>query len=334
MTMQVVDSGNLIEFVQTGKVPEFKPPESAAPAPVKDTAPASDPKVTASPESAPKGTPQRDGDGKFTKAAEPDKNAPTAATAGKDGEEDALPERAQARIDKKHRAMREAEEREQVALRRLQDAERRAEEAERKLRGEPKSEPAQTRELTAPKPEDFKTVAEYADAVVDYKLKKRADDEAKQRQVEEQAERERAFLRRLSEAKAKHDDWDSVVSALTGSQGDQVPVDVIAYIQESEQGADLLYHLAKHPDTLDRLRKLSPRRFIAELGKLEDRLVTPPEPKAEPKAAEPEKPKAQVSKAPAPIAPLDLGGAAPVAKDPAQMSVAELREYRREHRQA
>ena len=322
MAVQVVTNENMVEFIQTGKVPEFKPPEPAQAAPKSDAEPPAKPAVERAP------------DGKFTKAEKPDTNAPTAPNAGKEDHEveDAdLPERAQKRIGQKHRLWKEAQEETARERNLRQAAEKRAEEAERKLNtSNPKSDPVQTEALTAPKPEDFKTVAEYADALVDYKLAKRVADEAKQRQADEKAAREREFVKRLNVVKAKHDDFVEVVSRLSDSGADSVPVDVVEYLQESEVGPDLMYHLAKHPDTLDRLRKLSPRRFIAELGKLEDKLTAPPAREPDPKEPEPTlPPTAKVSKAPAPIAPLDAAGTSPVSKDPSQMSVQELREYRR-----
>jgi hypothetical protein len=99
------------------------------------------------------------------------------------------------------------------------------------------------------------------------------------------------------------------------------PPHIAVYIAESPIGPKIGYHFAKHPEDFDRISKLSPIRAIAELGKLEDRLEKP-------KAKEPEADTPAVSRAPSPIKPLE-GSAAAVQKDPAKMTIQELREYER-----
>jgi hypothetical protein len=89
------------------------------------------------------------------------------------------------------------------------------------------------------------------------------------------------------------------------------------------------YELAKNRDEFDRIAKLPPIRAIAALGKLEDKLFS----KAAPEAKAPAAPATQVSRAPAPITPLE-GKSTTVAKDPSQMSFAELRAHRQAERAA
>jgi hypothetical protein len=104
-------------------------------------------------------------------------------------------------------------------------------------------------------------------------------------------------------------------------------------MQESEFGADLLYHLAKHPDTLERFRKLSPRRFIAELGKLETKWEKPAGAETttlSQAAAATTTASPAVSKAPAPIAALASDKSTVVHKDPSTMTFKELREFERQ----
>lgn len=334
---QVVDAANLLEFTKTGKVPEFKPPVTEPPKsePEQAAAPAKDPT-----KEAPKQEAVRNDKGQFTKPPEGDKTAATAATAeqekhegGDDLSEADLPEKVRKVIGKKHRAMKEAEEREQLALRRANQAELRAAEVERKLRDQ-KSGPAQTEEAKPPKAEDFASVAEYADALVDFKLKQREIEERKQREADEKAVRERTFVSRMRDYQAANADFQDALKTLEGSDLDQVPRDMTEFIQESEVGPALLHHLAKHPSTLDRIRNLPSRRMFVELGRLEDQLSRPVD-TPKPKESEPEPPakaktETQVSRAPAPIAPLDTAGIAPVAKKPEDMSPAELREFRRQ----
>lgn len=341
---QVVNSENLIEFVQTGKAPQFKPP--AAPGPDRPVAPpinGTDASVPASPSAAPAPTPKepvRDASGKFTKPPEGDKTTPAAASSDKDedGEAD-LPEVVRRKIDKKHRQLKEAEEFAKSEWRRAHEAEQRAEQLEQRLKAFEKSGPAsEPKAPKEPKPEDFTTVGEYTDALVTYRVDQRLREEkAKVEREAEQREREareREFGKRMSEARAKHDDFEEVLRSIKGTDLERVHMDVVEYIQESDHGPDLLYHLAKNPDVLDRLRKLSPRRFVAELGKLEAKWEVPAAPAAKdetPTLSQVATPTATpVSKAPAPIAPLNTAGVAPVAKKPEDMSVQELREYRRQ----
>lgn len=345
MVATVVDSSNLIEFVQTGKVPAFKPPEPAKPAGGAAPAAGSQGIPGTSPESPPQQ--QRGADGKFTAAKEGDTTStaasktPQAPLAGEnDGEKD-LTEVVRQKINTQHRLRKEAEERERRETLRAIEAERRAEKLQQELEASrpksgPPSEPQAPKE---PKPEDFTTVQEYTDALVSYRVDQRLreKDAQAQREAEQKAAEARAreFGNRIAETRTKHDDFDEVLGSLKNTDLDRVHADVTEYLQESEHGGELLYHLAKNPDVLDRLRKLTPRKFIAELGKLETKF----EAQAPSGQAGKETPtltqvaapaSAPVSKAPAPIAPLDTAGIAPVAKKPEDMTVAELREFRRQ----
>lgn len=346
MTMQVLTSENFTEFVSTGKVPEFKPPEAPKPGEIPPVDGKNGAKQADSSNPAEKSdAPARGPDGKFTKAADGDKTTPTdkaakTADAGADEGDDDLPEAARRRIGKKHRQMKEAEEFASSAYRARLAAEERAEKAEAKLReSQTKSQPATvTQEGKPPKPEDFATVAEYTDALVEYRVTKRfADEKAQaeqQRAADEKAAREREFAKRMNATKAEFPDFEEVLQSISGTELDQVPGDVIEYMQESDVGPKLIYHLAKNPDVLERFRKLSPRRFIAELGKLEASWEKPPTDKvSEAKLSEAAAVSSAVSKAPAPIQALGSDASAVVKKDPATMTFQELREYERQRAQ-
>lgn len=333
MAMQVVTSENLQQFVQTGSVPEFKPPEAKAAEPA-TAKPASG--ESKQPEEQKPGETARDAAGRFTKQEPADKNPSAAPKADDDEGGDDLPEHARKVIGKKHRQMKEAEEFAREQWRAKQAAEERAEKLQRQLEEQnAKSRPAAAK-AEKPKPEDFATVAEYTDALVEYRVaeKLQAEREKSEREAAEQAaaERARQFGERIAKAKEKHADFEEVVSSITGTEIDRVHKDVVEYLQESEFGADLLYHLAKNPKDLDRFRKLSPRRFIAELGKLEAKLESVPDPPTTTtlsQAAATATAQPAVSKAPAPIAALSSDKSTVVNKDPATMSFKELREYER-----
>lgn len=339
--MQVVTSENYQQLVTTGRVDEFKPPEAAKPADGGNGAEVAKPATT---ESTPSGSnPPRDESGRFTKAEEAGKSSTAVGAKPTEPDDDEggdnLPEHARKVIGKKHRAMKEAEEFGRQQWTRAQAAETRAEQLERQLQeSKAQSRPATATAAKEPQPGDFATVAEYTDALVKYRvaeeLKTRDAEAAQRRQAEEKAAREAAFAQQIAAAKEKHEDFAEVVGKLSGTELDRVHTDVIEYIQESEQGAELLYHLATNPKDLDRFRKLSPRRFIAELGKLEAKLEAPatPKPSDTPtlsQAATTTTPPV-VSKAPAPIAALSSDKSTVVNKRPEEMSFRELREFERQ----
>lgn len=319
--MQVVTNDNMAEFIQNRTVPDFVPPKVDAKA-----------EVIAEPAKADvsKETPPRGEDGKFVKADDVAADAaekaakPAVDDEGDDPDGDGLTEHARRVIGKKHRRMKDAEEFARQLYGDKTAAEKRAEEAERKLaERDSKSRPDSDKDSKEPKAEDFKTVGEYTDALVEYRLEKKwAEREAKQVQErQEQAARtaQDALNTRIAATVKELPDYAEVIA----ESDIDLPPHMAVYVAESPIGPKLGYHLAKHPEDFDRISKLSPIRAIAELGKLEDRLEKPAKAK-EPEADE----KPATSRAPSPIKPLE-GNSAQVTKDPAKMTIQELREYER-----
>lgn len=314
--MQVVDSQNMQQLVTTGSVPEFVAPTASTP--------------ESKPDEQPRGA-----DGKFVAkegGEEPQAEGgdkPAVTEGADDGGDDVanLTEHARKVIGKKHRAMKEAEEwgRQQYLSRRA--AEERAAEVERKLQDlESKSRPAPVESSSKePKPDDFKTVGEYTDALVEWKFAERERKQAEDKAKAEQQAVIAAHAARIEAAKVEIPDFEEVISR----NGElEIPRHVSDFIVNSDMGAKLMYHLGQNPEEAQRIAKLSPIRGIAELGKLEDRLTPKGSMKSE-KTPEPATP--AVSKAPAPITPLSSApSATPTHKDPATMSFKELREYERQ----
>jgi len=338
---QVLNSENLIESITTGKVPEFKPPTAAAPeAPkpeVKPTdSPVATPAVTTAAETKTVETPPRGEDGKFVKA---DQTADAAAKAADDGKKaDAdddvvLTKKIERLINKKHRAMIEAEEFATGEARRAIAAEQRAADLQRQideLRGTKSG--SETRGAgpagDEPKPEDFNTVGEYTRALVKYEAKQAGKSAAQNAEVSRQQAQANEvigqFVERQKSFKKATPDYEEALEAADF----EIPNIAQQYLVESEFGPQLAYHLAKNPDVAASLRKLSPARVIAQLGKLETQFEKPVEP------AKSAAPAANgVSKAPAPIQPLEAKST-PVQKDPSQMNFQELRAYRQAQAQA
>jgi hypothetical protein len=326
---QVVTNENMLEFIQNRQVPEFKAPEGADAANPSET-PAEGTKVETA----------RGADGKFVKADEemPAKAEEPAAKAADDEEHDddgaKLSDAVKRKIDKivakKHRAMKEAEEfgRDEYNARRA--AEARAEALQRQideLKGAKSGTGPASDKGDEPKPEDFKTVGEYAKALTKYEVaqaeKAKSAEKAKQTQAQQIQDAAEKLGERVADFAKSVPDYSEVMESADWD----VPPHVQAYFVDSENPGLLGYHLAKHPDEYDRIAKLSPIRAFAELGKLEDKL-TAKKPEVPTGPAAP-----QVSRAPAPITPLE-GKSTTVAKDPSQMSFAELRAHRLAERAA
>lgn len=336
---QVVTNENMQDFIQNRSVPEFKAPEgnpadkakadsaAATAAAEADSAAA----VDAAKESAPRDLTT----GKFVKAdgERSPKEDEAAKAAGDDDEEDAdLPERVRRQIGKKHRAMKEAEEFGREEYRARKAAEDRAAALEQELNAlKSKSGPKPEKGADAPKPEDFKTVAEYADALTDYLLEKKlAAREAKREQEQTKTAQQREIEKtqaNLAEQveKLKKDipDFEDVVESIPDEF--QIPPVMARYFV---QNPVMLYHLQKSdPKELQRLVKLPPIDAIERLGELKTQYIKKPE------SAAPAGASVRVSRAPAPITPLE-GNSTTVTKDPSQMTFAELRAHRQAERAA
>lgn len=329
---QVLTSENMVEFIQTRQVPEFKAPEAKAEA-AKPSEPAAAEAAKPDPQQAKTAEQPRGEDGKFVKAeakAESEKVDDTAAKAADDEEDADLPERVRRQIGRKHRQMKEAEEFARSEYAERKAAEERAAALQRELEElKSKSGPKPEKGADAPKPEDFKTVAEYADALTDYLLEKklaareakRSEEQTKTAQQREIEKTQADLAERVEKLKKDIPDFEDVVESIP-DEFSMPPVMARYFVQNPV----MLYHLQKSdPKELQRLVKLPPIDAIERLGELKAQYVT----KKEPAAA----PVARVSKAPAPITPLD-GSSTTVPKDPSQMTFQELRAHREAERRA
>lgn len=102
------------------------------------------------------------------------------------------------------------------------------------------------------------------------KLIGKAQEEAK---IAIQRERQMAQLdNRIKEARKDLSDWEEVMKQAE-EDGVQVQNDTAAFIAESDSGPRVAYYLAKNPEVHERINALSPMRRLAELGKLEDKLM-------------------------------------------------------------
>lgn len=171
----------------------------------------------------------------------------------------------QERMDEKTRLQREAE--------RERDAERAEKEALR----------AEIEALRAKVPQDDPSDDSYIEEIVERRLT--------QREQERRAlEQETTWAQRQATAAEKYDDYFEAV--IEGADKGTWPCTALMAdtMKTSELGADVAYHLAKHPDEARRIAALDPISQVRELGKLEVKLtLTPavPKPKTATDAPEP-----------------------------------------------
>lgn len=198
----------------------------------------------------------------------------------------------------------EAEARETKERERAEKAEKRAAELEAKLAPAPAP-----KDEGEPKRDSYASDDEYATAVIDHRVEKKlAERDKTQREAAERVEQEKladSWKSRVVELKKEVPDYDDIIGA------SQVKVHnaVRDAIFESEAGPRILIHIAQTDGEAERLAKMTVTRAVKEIGKLEDKFLKKPEPKAEQKQ-EPKK-EVEISKAPAPITPLK-GASSPV----------------------
>ncbi len=332
---KVVSGTGMVEFVQTGKHQTIDGGDKKRPAPPPEKTPEAKAAIAQA---------------EAETAAEMDPKPETKEETGLEAGDEDLAERAQQRISKKHREMKQAEALANKLRAELEDSEnfsksqyqraQAAEEEATRLKAElgelrSKTPAVEKTGLVKPDAKDPKyydekgqfKAFEYAEDLSGYSATKAVEDDRK-RQTEERSKAEQeqavaAFNARLEKAREKYPDWKAVV----GGADTQVPLYIQQYMVESDYGGDLGYYFAKHPDETARIFKLSPIKAIAEIGKLEVQW----EPKAAPpKAEEPIVPKVPSGGAPAPIKPLLGSGNAGTNVDPAKMSPKDLLAYTRE----
>lgn len=210
----------------------------------------------------------------------PEAETAGAADAGGEGEsdgestetgEDGQPRR------RKRTGSERAKRREEYLLSELRERERRLEELERQS---PKGDGGGAKD-EAPKEEDFNgdwtayvaaRAAYEAGKAVEGKLNAREQSTAQQRQVEAKRERDIAHLERLEEARDSITDFDTVMSKMKGVT---VREDVLDEIKSSDKSPLIAYHLAKNPDKLAEMNRMSARELAREIGRLEGSLRMP-----------------------------------------------------------
>lgn len=253
--------------------------------------------------------------GELPQAAAGEEPAPQDPPAGeepKSAEESGAPKKEQEQ-HQKPKGNSAIEKRMSELTRARREAERRAEEAEARLAriqaGRPAEAPQpQPTPQDPPKPrqEDFKTYDEFTEALADWKIdqreRTRAAEDRKRSDQESLETKISSFREKVETFRGEVEDFDEVLEA--APLVSQAMRDVIL---DSEVSAQLSYELAKNPDEIRRIAKLSPLAAARELGRIEARIQADVKAKAEAKAAEeaaPEPQLPQISRAPAPPRPV------------------------------
>jgi hypothetical protein len=192
------------------------------------------------------------------------------------------------------------------ARERINELTKRAHEAEREARMAKPAERKPAESAGKPSPDKFGSYDEYVEALAEWKTDQRVSESFKRRDAERSQAaqdraadaREQAWQARQIEFRKSNPDYDSAFSSLAG----KLPNHVVETIGDSDFGPHVVYHLAKHPETVKRINALPPLAAARELGRIEATLSNPAAPQFKP-----------ASKAPAPITP--ARSSAPAAVD-------------------
>lgn len=131
----------------------------------------------------------------------------------------------------------------------------------------PQSQVAPVMQTEKPKFSDFNDIDAYTDAVTDWKLEQR---EAAQRLTNAQ----QTYKQREDVVRKAHADYDEVSADFRDRYKHVSAPEFNAFINDSDLGPEMWYHLANNTTEVDRILALSPIRRVAELGKLEAKLST------------------------------------------------------------
>jgi len=137
-----------------------------------------------------------------------------------------------------------------------------------------------TQAAQAPKPEDFPTYEDFLDARAEFRAKEatrkewaaiKAEEQQAQRVQAEQTRAQSAesnWSQRASEAAAKYPDFEQKISTVA-------PLNPVAQavLKASPMAGDLAYHLAAHPELIDKLNGMHPLDQAAEMGRIEGKLT-------------------------------------------------------------
>jgi hypothetical protein len=174
-----------------------------------------------------------------------------------------------------------------------------------------------------PKAENFDTYDAYIEALTDWKVdqteKTKAKAEADKRAAADASERGKAWEKSVELAKARYEDYDEVLAGAHAMPISQAMHNTI--VESGDDGPQLAYWLAQHPDEVTRIAKLSPFAAAKELGKI----VATFDGEEDDDSPADKQPKA--TKAPEPIAPVGRKSSK-TSVQPDQMSYQDFKRWR------
>ena len=132
-----------------------------------------------------------------------------------------------------------------------------------------------------PVEDDYETYEEYFDAqeqyvedLMDWKEEQREIKKTEKRKVDDSKaayqKSVEVHTERINKFKETHPDFDKVVQ--NGLAGADISAAFEATVLDSDISAELIYHLAKNPETMDRISNLSPLKLAREIGKIESKI--------------------------------------------------------------
>lgn len=181
--------------------------------------------------------------------------------------------------------------------------------------GKPEPKTEQTPKVEGePKLEDFKTHEEWVKATARWEARQelKAEREALQRSKDEEITKSNfdAHNIRVSEARARYDDFDEVTNITLPwkEMGDAAKAFQVALL-EDENSAEIMYFFGKHPEELEKLATQSAVGITKAIARISDKLAPAEEDEEEAKDGPEEKkePIKLVSKAKPPIKPVTGG---------------------------
>lgn len=148
-----------------------------------------------------------------------------------------------------------------------------------------------------PKIEDFDFDSDkYEEAKIAYRVRKELSNAEKAKLEASERQKQQKVIEsakvKFDEAGDRFDDFDDVVY-----KNPYVTNDMVQAVFFSDVGPDIAYYLGKNPEESQRIAALPAARQMIEIGKLEARFTTKPEPRTT-NAPEPIKPVSSAGKAP------------------------------------
>lgn len=174
-----------------------------------------------------------------------------------------------------------------------------------------------------PVPDSYASVAEYMEALTDWKIEQR---EKKSEIVKKTEQAKTSFHNKMQEFHKKSTefhkataDFNEVAAEFDETYPSGMPHAMLDMFADSDHGPQMMYEIAKDHSEFERLKGLSPIQLAREIGKREAKFSDNPGVKQPQKNT--------TTKAPAPMKPVK-GSAAVSNKNPGDMNMAEYNAWR------